>query len=302
MKSYPYIGEGKSSGSIALIYDEGKCITLKSKTWASGDLELCEGIKEECFKNITSKHLERKCVEIKSKEHGHFIQQLAFNANYLWSGLSSEKRDISSGYLVFGRQSTIISLKTTKPSTTHESVTIPLPPESNTNTPEEDFEMKQIHLDACASEILDVLYSDLSSEEKHNKQLEILAKYIVKECESRIVDQPEENAGMNLIFGDADKCKEWPCVNDEVLTSDGKGVVRLLSDSKGYYVVSVDGEYYQYQIDELSKPKTPEQELRDELKEIIHTAMTNNFGFLNGTDSKLVDYMIDSYNITKKPQ
>lgn len=56
---------------------------------------------------------------------------------------------------------------------------------------------------------------------------------------------------------------EWPKVGDDVQTSDGVGTVKLLPDSKGYYVISIKDEYYQYQFDELSKPKTPEQELRE---------------------------------------
>ena len=52
----------------------------------------------------------------------------------------------------------------------------------------------------------------------------------------------------------------------------------------------------------VKKPKTPEEELRDELKEIIDAAMSRPLGFLNDTDEKLVDYMLDNYNITKKPQ
>ena len=121
------------------------------------------------------------------------------------------------------------------------------------------------------------------------------------------MQQIMKNNGDNLVLGcEESKCKEWPCVNDEVLTSDGNGVVRLLPDSKGYYVVSVNGEYYQYQIDELSKPKTPEEELRDEVTELVWKA--NDLW----TDTKAVQQvsvqefvaakLIDKYNITKKPQ
>ena len=196
-------------------------------------------------------------------------------------------------------------------------------PSRNVNTPEEDFEMKQIaknnditinvknstdsvvQVTKCEDE--KVVHITINEPPKNNATYTCDdfvqdAERLRKTMEAINKYDAMKNNGDNLIFGDADKCEEWPCVNDEVLTSDGNGVVKLLPDSKGYYVVSVIDEYYQYQVDDLSKPKTPEQELRDELKEIIHTAMTNNFGFLNGTDSKLVDYMIDNYNITKKPQ
>ncbi|ANI22059.1 hypothetical protein PP586_gp42 [Pseudoalteromonas phage vB_PspS-H40/1] len=109
-------------------------------------------------------------------------------------------------------------------------------------------------------------------------------------------EMKDKNAGDNLVLGCEDsKCDEWPCVNDEVLTSDGNGVVRLLPDSKGYYVVSVNGEYYQYQIDELSKPKTPEEELRDDVAQLIDGAAIIESKFLARA-------LMAKYNITKKPQ
>lgn len=114
------------------------------------------------------------------------------------------------------------------------------------------------------------------------------------------MQQIMKNNGDNLVLGcEESKCKEWPCVNDEVLTSDGNGVVRLLPDSKGYYVVSVNGEYYQYQIDELSKPKTPEEELRDD----IGVYLCEKYNFITGAESlEITDTLLMKYNITKKPQ
>lgn len=112
------------------------------------------------------------------------------------------------------------------------------------------------------------------------------------------MQQIMKNNGDNLVLGcEESKCKEWPCVNDEVLTSDGNGMVKLLPDSKGYYVVSINGEYYQYQIDELSKPKTPEEELRDELIDLIE-----NTADVGASTEELVETMFSLYNITKKPQ
>jgi len=111
------------------------------------------------------------------------------------------------------------------------------------------------------------------------------------------MQQIVKNNGDNLVLGcEESKCKEWPCVNDEVLTSDGNGVVRLLPDSKGYYVVSVNGEYYQYQIDELSKQKAPEEELFD--------AFWREVGlFMNQSNlNKGIFKAAFINNITKKPQ
>ena len=85
---------------------------------------------------------------------------------------------------------------------------------------------------------------------------------------------------------------EWPKVGDEVQTSDGVGSVKLLPDSKGYYVISIKDEYYQYQLDELSKPKTPEQELRDLLLLLWEE---NNHDF-----DMLLDVVTE--HVIKKPQ
>lgn len=247
MNTYPYIGEGKNSGSIALIYDEAKCITLKSKTWASEDFELCEGINERFFKNITTEYLANTYGEVKSKEHAEFIVKLCKNAGIdVFPQLFCANHFIIKGKLSFHNCERITSSEL-------KLITIPLPPESNPNTPEEDFEMQQI----------------------------------------------EKNNGDNLIFSGDNKCKEWPCVNDEVLTSDGNGVVKLLADSKGYYVVSVDGEYYQYLIDELSKPKTPEEEeLIDKIESVFRTFSANDY--LRGRQRELAIKFIDDFNI--KPQ
>lgn len=66
--------------------------------------------------------------------------------------------------------------------------------------------------------------------------------------------------------------KEWPQVGDKVVTSDGKGILRLPADKTGCYIVEVENNslgYQQYTIDELSKPKTEAEILRDELGSIL---------------------------------
>lgn len=75
--TYPYIGEGIKSGSTALIYEQSKCVAIESKTWAVADLELCDGINEDKFKNITAEYLANTYGEVKSKEHAEFIVKLA---------------------------------------------------------------------------------------------------------------------------------------------------------------------------------------------------------------------------------
>lgn len=99
---------------------------------------------------------------------------------------------------------------------------------------------------------------------------------------------------------DKQESSDWPQIGDEVQTSDGVGIVELLPDTKGYYVVSVGGEYYQYQIDELSKPKTPEDELRDDIVWLTIKHMENKSYPIENNAYFLFNDLMGKYNITKK--
>ena len=103
-----------------------------------------------------------------------------------------------------------------------------------------------------------------------------------------------KNNGDNLVLGCEDSNCEWPCIGDEVHTNFGKGVVKLLPDSKFCYVIEINGNYHQLKHNELSKPKTLGEELRDDLIELYCTA-----GY---ETEKYIDLVMHKYNITKKPQ
>lgn len=85
-------------------------------------------------------------------------------------------------------------------------------------------------------------------------------------------------------------------------TSDGVGAVKLLPDSKGYYVISIKDEYYQYQLDELLKPKTPEQELLDEISDLAFNQFNDDSYDLTHNAYYLAEKLISKYYIKKKPQ
>ena len=72
-----------------------------------------------------------------------------------------------------------------------------------------------------------------------------------------------------------------------------KGAVKLPPDTQGYYVVAVDGIYTQCKFGELSKPKTPEEELMGELH--------YHFDKYTFTDQAINELPL-KFNITKKPQ
>ena len=117
------------------------------------------------------------------------------------------------------------------------------------------------------------------------------------------MQQIMKNNGDNLILGCEDsKCEGWPCVGDDVHTNFGKGVVKLLPDSKFCYVIEINGNYHQLKHNELLKPKTPEEELRDELDECISDFQCQYHEREDIEYERLAGYILSKYNITKKPQ
>lgn len=205
-------------------------------------------------KNITTEYLANTYGEVKSKAHAEFIVKLA-EVNGIEVVTWPEKITHFNFQDTYGTMklnllgSEFCKLKLKK-------ITIPLPPESNANTPEEDFEMQQI----------------------------------------------EKNNGDNLIFGDADKCKEWPCVGDEVCWSNGcyKGIVKA-RHWNDLWVMESDGEFSTLYIDDVSKPKTPEEELVDEIESIFRSFSANP-DCLIGRHKELAVKFVNDFNITKKPQ
>ncbi|QGJ84298.1 hypothetical protein [Pseudoalteromonas phage XCL1123] len=86
----------------------------------------------------------------------------------------------------------------------------------------------------------------------------------------------ENEAGHNLVFA-ASECKEWPCVNDEVVATHASGQAlngEVLAKTKEYIIIQQKGfeQHLHIKAWEFSKPKTPEEALRDEVTEVIWKA------------------------------
>lgn len=114
----------------------------------------------------------------------------------------------------------------------------------------------------------------------------------------------ENEAGHNLVFA-ASECKEWPCVNDDVVWGDltHKWVVKSISD--GFAWIKRDsGEYETVYISSLKKPKTPEEAFRDEVTEVIWKAneqWSNSKGERQISVQEFVAIaLLTKYNITPK--
>ena len=202
--------------------------------------------------NITQEYLANTYGEVLSPEHAEFIIELAELHGFKFIGSKSDITTAKS-FMIYNKEIDVYPVNFSSLSNVgcRKKIKIPLPPKSNTNTPEEDFEMQQI----------------------------------------------QKNNGDNLMFGGADKCKEWPCVGDKVQTSFGKGVIKLLPDIKGCYVILIDGVYFQLKLDEIKKPLTPEKELRDELINVMDNSTT---AFVYA--EHMAKYLIEKYPEIKKPQ
>jgi len=225
---YPYIGKSRVSNTTILFTSRSKGVCLNVD-----NAQYHNSWDESVFKNITREYLASAKVKIESEEHSHLIQELAFKHGYVWIDGLSKNIELSSGYIVFDKESMTIIHTVNASYSAYKKITLPLPPKGR-------------------------------------------------------------------------ESKEWPVVGDEVLTaSEQKGQVIAIDSGEAwikYENTSIGKGYASVSVATLSKPKTPEEELRDELKEIIDAAMSSPFGFLDDTDKKLVDYMLDNYNITKKPQ
>lgn len=104
---------------------------------------------------------------------------------------------------------------------------------------------------------------------------------------------------------DKQESSEWPQIGDEVCWSNGKRKGELKSICDGWAWIKDDGgEFVSLMAKFIKKPKTPEEELRDNLESEIKS-MVN---FTNYNPRKIAEWIIGgeieglSYDIKKKPQ
>ena len=116
--------------------------------------------------------------------------------------------------------------------------------------------------------------------------------------EENEMQQIMKNNGDNLILGCEDsKCKEWPCVNDDVEYRNCKWKVASKYKNMLMLVTPDDCGFALAEIKEVEKPKTPEEELREWLQERI------GYGIASGFDCEAIAHdLLHHLKITKKPQ
>jgi hypothetical protein len=272
---YPYIGD--CSGYVRVLFTSaGTGVNMKS-------LRHCDGWIEGNFKNITREYLANTYGKVESKEHAEFIVKLAHNHSIkCYSGYQSYSSHGFCFYINGYDELTLAFMHIERCKDSGEKqITIPLPPKvlAPTATQEEEFEMAQI--------------------EKNNGDNLMFAGESIKD--SRVyAEQLRKEMGCDDSLL-SDKCKEWPAVGDEVEVSLGIGIVKGVGIVNGKKCVFVQLENTCETTTNFSKPKTPKEELRDEITQTIHDDVYNG---VYDKQSLVVfaNALMKKYNITKKPQ
>ncbi|QDP48215.1 MAG: hypothetical protein Unbinned6437contig1000_69 [Prokaryotic dsDNA virus sp.] len=216
----------------------------------------------ESAANITPEYLANTYGEVQSPEHAEFIIELAKNAGFGVSGLTSRSMcfEFSGDCNVVFYEIPVDIFANNEES---KQITIPLPPKQiQTATPEEEFEMKQIMKNAGDNLVLGCEDSKCDKWPKIGDEVLIYSKFRrLAEIKGKAVK----------VIG---KCNH----------SDGSNIITVEHCSLGVFAVA-EGSWIQ-------KPKTPEEELR----ELLRLLWDEN----NGEFDDFLDVAIEY--ITKKPQ
>lgn len=247
---YPAIYQSTVNGNVALLLNDKQGVTLdkfKATVGTSGEWD------EDKFKNITAEYLANTYGEVKSKEHAEFIVRLA-EVNGI--AVSVNCRDGSAKVFSFRTKSGVprLVLLSTKDhlynAASRKQITIPLPPEC-----ESVDDKKPLKVLSSGK-----VYTFNEVTGRYDYGIAALGFITSKDIEK--LKETDDYEVISFVNDDS-LDGEWPKVGDEVQTNFGKGVVKLPTDTKCCYVIDINGNYHQLKRDELSHPKTPEQELRD---------------------------------------
>lgn len=98
--------------------------------------------------------------------------------------------------------------------------------------------------------------------------------------------------------------KEWPQVGAEVLVGGGNPakVIGLYGAVAWIKYTNSDYAYDTVRVDAMYKPKTPEEELRDELMDATINSMSDDSYDLTHNAYYLISNLMEKYKITKKPR
>ena len=301
---YPYIGKSDKSGCTILFTKSEYGFCTYGGVNKQGDCHVdCVGEysgdwSEGCFKNITREYLSNTYGKVESKEHAEFIVEL-FNNN----GLELTGRARNSGYFYTyesegGLGFCFCLTESLAGSSGEKLITIPLPPKQiQTATSEEEFEMKQIMKNngdnlvlGCESQLPKTKYV---YGVKEAQELAFKADAAIKTLESLNYRYHGGELWKPPVGKPKFKSNDFPKAGDKVVLH-GRPCMVIGVDGDAFWIKKENGRYDIASRHQLQKPKTPEEELRDDLIELYCTA-----GY---ETEKYIDLIMDKYNITKKPQ
>lgn len=315
MSKYPYIGDN-GNGTIVIFNKEARGFLIRPSAYSRREKGYYYSWNEDLFKNITREYLANTYGKVESREHAEFIIKLAAEHGLKYVDEWREGRffcicnDMEKGMILRFFRETLAK------SYGEKLITIPLPPtDTTTNTPEKDFEMTQIAKNngdnlLFAGESQSNLEEMVYDENKKNAAIKTLENlgytYHGAELWKPPVDLWQEKcSGAPVRYkkvGYVEKSKEWPAVGDEVLTKENRKATIIATHERFAWIENFEGYLVEVvNIDELKKPPTPEEELRDEIIKVIHDDV---YGGMYGKESFAVfaDALMSKFEITKKPQ
>lgn len=321
---YPYIADNKN-GTVVLFTRAEYGFLLKKSLQSDRDNNSWHPWREIAFKNITREYLANTYGKVESKEHAEFLIEIAI-ANKLHVHAETLNRELD--YFAFKNDGSLYFFDNESHARMldREQITIPLPPKQVV-IGEKKSEVYMPELNAVSSGFVvasgeplnykvigngdfdNVLSTITIAKTEKAKGSDLNSSYFFPEIP---YGGPIGGGDAYLVGGDSSntksKCKaadsdEWPKVGSKVTWGEREiiGTVKCI-DNGWAWILCPDGKYTQQGVKYLKPPKTEDEKLRDEVKAVINEAMKHPLGFLSNADDELTDYMLNNFNITKKPQ
>lgn len=296
-KIYPAIYKSED-GNLYLYENRANCYSFGYKNWIGSNDNIFDT--HESDKNITREYLANTYGKVGSKERADFIVKLAENHNVDICNTYNSECKYFNFYIEGGKL--ILAFFEKLASATSEGekqITIPMPPKCDDVKPILTAEITHDSIKVKDSEGNEVKPSYKSKSSVTDADATIAITDATPTLNDCTVDSdfypPPLNNGGNLLFGGEDKCKEWPCVGDEVANKGIKWKVAAEYKHMVMLVTDDDCGFALARKNDLQKPKTPEEELRDEIaSDLNKMQLVSNLVKANELMAK--------YNITKKPQ
>ena len=283
---YPAIYQSTVNGNVILLFNDKQGVTLdkfKATVGTSGEWD------EDKFKNITAEYLANTYGEVKSKEHAEFIVKLAEvngfdivkprKENLVWFSFW----DNNLGFFEYEISATQGGCK---------QITIPLPPECE-SVDETPFEVVS---NGAIYKLSKGGFYALTGNGKAGVIYESASlDNLMKAKDFKILSFTSDNAEIEDI--------EWPKVGDTVTWGNCSHTAEVIAIHNNMAWLFTEGEYHtEIAVSKLQKPKTPEQELRDEISDLAFNQFNDDSYDLTHNSYYLAEQLISKYNITKKPQ